>query len=220
MRTKRSRRFLLAGILVVLSLAGSTLVATTPAQAQRPPVQIAQARGTLSLCLNRQGGSTAIGTHITGWSCNDPNDDFLRRHMTICNNGWVSSTCPFEIGSGLNSFYLNSAIVLEERSGLGPGDFVTCVGSTHGFSAAILTDCPGLDGVCHVNNSCWGTIMILPQVKCCDYFNHAGDVSYTVDRYWSDATNVKRWQCVYAKGNQVTLGSPTGDAGYCEWREA
>jgi hypothetical protein len=221
-RDKRPRRLLIAAAVAALSTIGGLTVATTnTANAVAPVVQIPQARGANALCLNRQGGGVVFGTHILGWSCDDPNDDFQRFQLDrMCNNGWVSSTCPFNVGSGLNNLYLNSAIVREERSEPPPGTFGLCVGSTQGFSGAIYTNCPRTDGSCSVyTGECWGTIMVLPQVKCCDFARDGGDVSYTVDRYWTNQTNAKRWQCVYARGNQVTLASGSGDAGYCEWYE-
>jgi hypothetical protein len=219
----RHPRRTLLGVATALLVSSAPVVyvsTATPALAA-PTVQICQARAAASLCLNRKGGGRANGTPIIGWSAGDNNNSFFRQQLkNMCNSGWVAvyanGGCPFPVGSGLNSKYKDAAIVSEEQGDLGPGDFAGCVGSTQTFSAAILTNCPDNSG----NNGGWGTIMILPQVKCCNFAADGDKISYTVNRYWSGVANAARWQCVYARGNQVNLSQATGDAGYCEWREA
>ena len=209
---KRRGKYLLAVAATAVALAASATIGTPIAKAQAPPAQQAQPRGASSLCLNRQGGGQTYSTHILGWSCNDPSDNFERRQLTgMCNGGWVTSTCPFT-DHQIDQHYLDSAIIREQTYDPLRG----CVASGQLAKPAFLDVCPGLNGL----GGGWGTVQVLAQVKCCDFLTNGAKKSYVVNVHWTNEFDSARWQCVYTRGNQVDMGHAVGDAGYCEWYEA
>jgi hypothetical protein len=70
--------------------------------------------GTNTECLNRNGGGHTIGsTAVIGWhNDSDNNEDFVFQKLTgMCGGGYVTSSCPFTVGSGFNNDFINDEIV-------------------------------------------------------------------------------------------------------------
>jgi hypothetical protein len=177
----------------------------------RPSWEICTARGSSSLCLNRQGGGTRAGTGVIGWSAGDNNNDFIFVSISnMCANGRVSRAleCPFS-HDALNHRFDGDNIVKIVANGTNN----LCVGDTARASGnAALEPCPDNNG-----NGGIGTIFTLSQ------FVYP---SYVVNRYWSNYTGTgggggtnPRWMCSVVRGFPVSINSTTGSAGYCQWNE-
>lgn len=204
------KRRLLLAIAIGAVLTTCLGMITIPANAL-PTFEICTARGSSSLCLNRNGGGTRAGTAIIGWSAGDNNNDFLEVQITgMCDHGYVSTTCPFTPAcGGLNSRYIGASIVRIEANNTNN----LCVGDNGtGSGGAALETCPDDNG-----NGGTGTIFILAQT---------GNPSYLVNRYWSNYTGNfggggrnARWMCIFVKGTPVTINHDTGNAGTCQFNE-
>jgi hypothetical protein len=189
-------------------------------QAARPPwraaastgIEICDAKGSASLCANRQNGSSGIYTYVIGWSAGDPNDTFDWLTLPgMCTNGHVTQNppCPFAPGGGLNTRYNHATIaeLWDYNSGFYPGLCVADDGA--GSGATLLNICPDASG----NGGANGTIFILPQYP---------NTTYAVNRYWSDNTfggdgTQPAWLCVVGRGGPLTEASFSGNAGICQW---
>jgi hypothetical protein len=81
-----------------------------------PPVQVCDLQQYIgnTWCVNREGGGTGNGTDIISWYMDDPNNDFTTANTNWCNQGRVTTTCPFTVGSGLNNRYAGDPIITVE----------------------------------------------------------------------------------------------------------
>jgi hypothetical protein len=121
---------------------------------------------TPSLCLDRAGGGTANGTHIIGWppNFNDNSEDLQPEVLNSwCNNGFVTQTCPFTVGSGLNARYATAChggpcqIVELISTTTNP---TKCIGSDSTWSQAILNGCLPNGGAFVESNNGSGTFLV------------------------------------------------------------
>jgi hypothetical protein len=100
-------------------------------------------------CMNRNGGRDGPGTKVIGWNQDfDNNEDFQTVKLTSwCNNGHVTETCPFTVGSGLNARYNTDLIVfISDYAGY-------CIGSNSTWTQAILNGCLPNGGAFVVSNT-------------------------------------------------------------------
>jgi hypothetical protein len=88
-------------------------------------------------CINRNGGGYTSGTKVIGWyKDSDNNENFYGVLLTSwCNSGYVTETCPFTVGSGLNARYNGDPIVSLDTSNN------QCVGANSTWDAAVLGGC-------------------------------------------------------------------------------
>lgn len=123
----------------------------TAAHASGP--EICTDQGSNSQCMNHAGGSYSPGAHVIGWSAGDSHNDFEFVNLSrMCGNGTVTSTCPFTVGSGLNSAYAGSQIVgLYDPDNRCPG------GTSSTDTNASQQPCPDAYG----ENGGWSTVDIL-----------------------------------------------------------
>lgn len=154
-------------------------------------------------CLNRNHCGSGSGTSVIVWPQSDTCEDFEPQVLaSMCNKGFVTETCPFTEGSGLNSRYYNSPIV--ELYAYGENECVATTGSGLG----VLGTCPDSAGIGGSN----GTIFV---------YNSA---DYVINRYWSDNNysigeyDQPAWMCSPGvEGDQVILDDDAGSAGTCQW---
>jgi hypothetical protein len=159
------------------------------------------------LCLNRSGCGTGYGTAVLTWTHETSSCDHLgglNQLGQMCGSGVVTSTCPFTVGSGLNSRYQGQEIMdIQFSTGQCAGD--------DGYGGGALEPCPDSSG----NGGGDGTIFIWNTSL------------YMVNRHWSDAwysggygANNPAFLCSQGvSGDRVNLAGG-GQAGYCQWAEA
>lgn len=172
-RTRRKRLAALVGILT-LTIGGVTLTATTiPAKASVGAAICTYPSG--SACMNRNGGGTANGTKVIQWHNDlDNNEDFLYTNLTSwCSGGHVTSTCPFTVGSGLNSRFEGDQIVSIYSTHAGK-----CIGADGTWTLAILNGCVP-NGGAFVKSNTNGTFLIDVGVA-----NHFYSVYGTYNQPW------------------------------------
>lgn len=214
-------RHVLLTIVSVLALGAGAVAPSAAAQASvgSPAVTQAKAHTTArpltndynvcaqngsGYCLDRNQCGTASGTHVIMWVRDTRTCiDFEAIGSLTCGSGVVTQTCPFTVGSGLNSRYAGSKIWYFETYQSG----TKCL-ATDGGGGGILGTCPDRSG----NGGSNGTIFVQ---------NSAG---YVVNRYWSDynysigESNSPSWMCSPgSQGQQVLLYDDTGSAGSCQW---
>jgi hypothetical protein len=179
--------------------------------------EVCSDQGSKSLCANRAGGGTALGTAVIGWSAGDPNNDFAFGYLTsMCGAGKVTQNppCPFTDGGGLNTRY--NGKVLVEIGSLTNG-CVADSGTGSGFT--VLGRCPNGGG----GGGAFGTIFVLSQDS---NINAPPPTTYAVNVDWSNSDapgggegTDPRWLCVRAKGQQLDEISPEANEGSCQWNE-
>jgi len=217
-----------AGITLLIAIV--LVITGQPAHAQFP--QLAENHGGSSLCFNASGGGQNISTPVIAYNCGDPNNDYGYIALgTMCGNGYVTQTCPFTYGSGLNAAYVGDQIVIIGHS---PGG--TCVGGSTGTTpGASLQNCPQDNGTGGGDS----TIDIL------ELANVVNGTAYNVliNRNWSDynwahktgacatnggtycafvvgAPNGYRAQLVLNTGDSnVRSGNPSGASYWNQWGE-
>src|SRR5579863_5025902 len=102
MSMKKYSKFATTSLMLVLS-AAFVLVSSNRAFASVNPILCDFADGN---CVNRAGcGDNPGSTWIISWTQDSDNceDATLQPLYTACGNGYVTSTCPFQLGSGLNT---------------------------------------------------------------------------------------------------------------------
>jgi hypothetical protein len=106
-------------------------------------------------CINRNGGGYTSGTKGIGWhNDSDQNENFYGVPLTgWCNSGHVTETCPFTVGSGLNSRYDGDAIVSLDTSNN------QCLGADSSWLEAVLGGCVP-DGGAFVESNVNGAFLI------------------------------------------------------------
>ena len=108
-----------------------------------------------TVCMNRNGGGYTSGTKVIGWyKDSDQNENFYGVPLTTwCSSGYVTETCPFTVGSGLNARYDGDAIVTMNTSNN------QCVGADSTWSEAVLGGCVP-DGGAFVESNANGGFLI------------------------------------------------------------
>ena len=88
-------------------------------------------------CLNRKGGGYTSGTNVIGWDKDsDQNENFYGVLLTgWCSSGYVTETCPFTVGSGLNARYDGDPIFELNTSNN------QCLGADSSWLEAVLGGC-------------------------------------------------------------------------------
>jgi hypothetical protein len=173
-------------------------------------------------CLNRRGGGTGLNTDVIGWRADhDDNEDFSFQYLTgMCPqrlpngstvSGYVSSTCPFTVGSGFNNKYLGNPIVQIRSARAGK-----CLGNDGGNdNLGGLQTCNNLSG----SGGGGGTIFVwnVPGGN--------GPTYYLENRYWTNVAaksgiTVPGWLCSNygaSSARSVSLDS-SGNGANCAWR--
>lgn len=195
--------------IVIIGVIFAVIAFIAPAaSAQAPPYQIATVQGSSSLCLNRAGGGTGAGTHVIGYNCGDPNDDFEFIWLGgMCGGGYVTYkpvACPYA-NSAIDAQYDGAAIVE-----LYNYHAFLCVGNS-GSGATILNQCPDQYG----NGGANGTIFTMSDVY--DFPNYHGQATYLVNLYWTNNANSPRWLCITGYRQQLTENSSVGASGSCQF---
>jgi hypothetical protein len=191
--------------------AGGSLNAVAHA---KPPAASAGAAATVDpifcagtgsgLCLNRKSCHSTVGTQVIMWAHDfDSCEDFGQVELsTMCGGGSVTSTCPFTVGSGLNTTFLGYPIEAIKAYNEGK-----CL-ATDSNGNGVLGTCPDSSG----NGGSNGTIVIFANNE------------HVVSRYWSDANfalgeyDTPAYTCSPGtQGVQVILNAATATTGYCQW---
>jgi hypothetical protein len=126
-------------------------------------------------CLNRNGGGYTSGTNVIGWDeDSDQNENFYGVLLTgWCNSGYVTETCPFTVGSGLNARYDGDPIFELATSNN------QCVGADSSWLEAVLGGCLP-DGGAFVGSNANGVFLISVGVS-----NHFYGTTGSYDApYW------------------------------------
>ncbi len=126
---------------LALLIAGVTTFGLTGIASASAPNQILDGNG---LALNRKAGCTGQGcTIITYTNDGDNNEYFWLEAMDACGgSAAVSSTCPFTVGSGMNSGNEGDTILEAVGYSTSTGDVLGCVGTSSNSSYyGILTQC-------------------------------------------------------------------------------
>jgi hypothetical protein len=139
-----------------------------------------------------------------------PPEDFDVEYLFgMCHDGLVDSTCPFRVGSGLNSRYNNDSII--QFKYMGGGNY--CIGdlSNH-FPFAGLQACNNLNG----NGGGQATIFVVNSRK-------LNPSNYIENRYWSNIESSSvhdqpAWLCnLSSKGNLLDLDGSNSLKTACQW---
>ena len=125
-------------------------------------------------CMNADGCSNSSGTSVIDWYGGE-NCEYFSLYpgygLDICNGQpFVTETCPFTVGSGLNSEFAGSTITEVEYVPSGK-----CI-ATNSSGAAILGACGNSQGV----GAADGTIMVFVDN------DRSPDENALINRYWSD----------------------------------
>jgi hypothetical protein len=223
---KRSRRILT--ILVPVLLFAGLEVGLTSASTQAASYTQTITKY-YNLAMNRSGGGTGNGTKVIAWNSGDPNDDISFFALgDMCNSGgYVTATCPFPLGSGLNLGFEGDQIVALWSPKTGK-----CVGTNSaGDISAVLQPCPHDDGT----SGGWSTISVL------QYADTVGSNNYyiLVNKNWStrqfQSSSCYEYTCALVVGANSGYNQPlsmgVGDANvfaadfaaaqsYDQWTEA
>jgi len=165
-----------------------------------------------SPCVNEYQGNTASGAPVKVWQTGSYQTNLWDYNYltSMCGSGLVTSTCPFTVGSGLNTQFMGDPIIQIEYGPAG-----NCVATSSGGSAVNGT-CASPEGSGGSN----GVIMVLDQHGTqynCQYSNFC----YIVNRYWSDEHLTAQQMCPnsFANGSTLYLDYAYGDCGsnYGAW---
>jgi hypothetical protein len=187
----------LAAFALVFIGGGAVLVAGSHADASQ---MVCDINYTSASCLNRSGGGTGNGTRIIAWTRDwDNNENFTMATLpNYCGGGKVTSSCPFTVGSGLNTRYQGDRIM----NILDYSDQTKCAIAQNPNSVVL--------GACNANGAIF--VQNTPNGK--------GIIDYVENVYWSNQN--------YASGQYDTPGflcdlsgsvvihADLGN-GYCQW---
>lgn len=159
-------------------------------------------------CLNRYRGETGEAA-VVGYSADfDTNENFQFQQLShMCSGGYVSSTCPFTVGTGLNNRYLNDMVVQIKDLSTGK-----CLGN-YSFDGT-----EGAEEKCsdaYGNSGAAGTIFIW------NVTGGGGTRGYTESRYWSNQYRQPAWLCYPGyptDARTVYLNSRADFGGACQWK--
>lgn len=171
MRFSKRLGLLAAAALTAVSLGGGLAVTAHAA----PTTEMCAFSG--GLCLNDQGGSPT--GNVIGYGRGAQNNNFHQVTLSgMCGGGLVTQTCPFTVGSGLNSEFAGS--IISKIVSLNNGQ---CVGTRTTDGHAIMGGCPDVNG----NGGITGAIMIAYHVNssCTDGGSSVTKAFYE-SRYWSN----------------------------------
>ncbi len=197
---------------VVFALAGSIYVSLTHAQTY---TQVCDDASPLE-CLRDQSGSTATNTSITPSNSTSTSSKqyFSMEDLSeMCNNGHVTHTCPFAVGSGLNNHYYNDEIV--QFVYLGSTKAFQCLGNQGATYYGGLQPCNTLNG----QDGGLGTVFII-NVK-----GGGGITNFVESKYWSNYNYTNRklynhpnWLCVSDDAYIQLAYNPTPAGNTCQWQ--
>jgi hypothetical protein len=171
---------------------------------------------TSKLCFNAKQGGTTAGTPVIGYTNDDDsNEAFDVIYLAgMCDNGTVTSTCPFTVGSGLNNRYIHDDIVAIKDYGDKKNNL--CIGNdtqNRETENGALETCPNIYG----QNGGQGTIFIH------NIYGGGGTINYVESLFWSNynkslgINNAPSWLC--SNGNRGQLTTYTDDFyGQCQWQ--
>jgi hypothetical protein len=120
--------------------AGTAHASVTPLNA---PVAVCNTAGN---CMDRYQQGTGLGTEIINYTNDNGNAEYVvPTEIDRCSGGFeVTSTCPFQVGSGLNTANEGDRIIQEEFLAQGGGSSYGCLGttgSTSGDGPGTLVKC-------------------------------------------------------------------------------
>jgi len=184
-------------VLIAAAVTGLGLLTAIPASAvTQPEVCENQPPQQGALCINNWNGANGI---VNMYQPGVTNDAFRLELIDPCNSNppnTVTGTCPFNVGSGMNSRYL--------------GNFIFRVRDVnHGFCVGTAGQGEGWEGSCGNANGAGARIgVILIQ---------GNGAFYYVSRYWSNQFNrPSGWVSPHASGaNLITWQN--ADTGLTAW---
>lgn len=192
----------------VIIMSALLIPSSANAKVLSPTFEICDNNGTSSLCLNDKGGNPLIGNPVIAWSAGDDNNDYQNFPLTkACGFGFVTTNCPFNIGSGLNLRYQGQPI--EELLG-GNQTQGLCVGINADGGFTQDTICPINDG----SQGGFGTVWVVPDI------NNPNLAPYgVINVAWTNSAfaNSEAWMCVVLKGHALQM-SETRAAHVCYFR--
>lgn len=194
------RRKILTGLAALVTITGLGIFAFAgPAQATPATMMCDSSGGFVLYCMNNQGGSSANGTAIIGYTYGDANDYWQATlQSSECGDGYVhtSPACPFVNGSGLNSRYAGMSIYKFYGPNTGK-----CVTANSSLTAVEVEPCSS-SGTVYV----WSTSLYVVNVYASntDYNNGFG------------ANRPVFLNGVYSRSEQLGL-SFSGNAGVDQW---
>lgn len=182
----------LGAALIVPAMMGASAVSAST------PTSVVCENSTTGLCMAvATGGSVIVATRPGGFQASFTN----LSHM--CGSGRVTETCPFTLGSGLNTHYFNDSIVAVSL----PGGCLAL--------GSVVGKCPDSSG----NGGGNGTIDVLAATGTMH--------GYLPNRYGSDANyskheyNQPAWFCSpgdsSAHKGQLLLLKSSAPAATCQW---
>jgi hypothetical protein len=206
--------------LVFAGLCTLGVLSATPAFASSAPPAVATHIGgetcvnnsdTGTPCLNTYQDNKNNGATIRVWQTGTTLDNqWTYDPLTnMCGSGKVTSTCPFTVGSGLNTQFLGDRIIKIISY------YGKCLASSSG-GAAVEGNCPDLFGT----GGDIGTIQVLDEqngsINCFTSY-----YCYVVNRYWSNYHLTAQQVCTsgFLNGSSIYLDYAYGNCGtnYGAW---
>lgn len=174
--TRANKTFTILSFVVLFATIGTVYIEFGHAEAQYTLVCDQQSS---HVCLHLiTDGSSLLYSPVdtASFNASTPAEDFSIEYLYgVCGNGLVTSTCPFKVGSGLNTRYLDDSII--QFKYMGGGNY--CVGNLgNSFNQspnAGLQPCNSLNGI----DGGPGTMFILNTGR-------NGTSNYVESRYWSN----------------------------------
>jgi hypothetical protein len=122
-----------AGLLCA-GLAFATPTAKASVTPLNAPVAVCNTAGN---CMDRYQLGTGLGTKLIDYKNDNDNGEYVvPTEIDRCSGGFeVMSTCPFQVGSGLNTANEGDRIVQEEFLAQGGGSSYGCLGTTGSTSS-------------------------------------------------------------------------------------
>lgn len=181
---------IIAALMLLTGLAGIA----TPAFANGSP---SVCDSNSAYCLNdwnNGGGSNPIKMYAV----NGTNEEFGQQFINPCNStppDEVTPTCPFTVGSGLNTMWLGQPIYQDVYGNSG-----LCLGANTSTGYAQLAQCGNSDG----GGAGYGVFQIEPTSNSCSYGDYPD-----INRYWSDVAGATRYlDAGLSNGGAIWLNNP------------
>jgi len=162
-------------MVAALMLGGALPLAASVAPAQATQTQICGNSGS-GYCMNNWNDAFQSVKMYYGSSSNEA---FVTVQINPCNSnppGFVTSTCPFAVGSGYNSALEGEPIFEVQYIGyLGTSYCVGSTGVQAGGATAVMVGCPNNNGSGGGNGTIWVA-----------WGGQGSYTGYVITRYWAD----------------------------------